>query len=57
MSGSKVIAYIIAIILPPLSVFMTRGVGKDLLINIILCICAYFPGMLHAAYLVSRTDV
>lgn len=56
MDSSKIIAYIIAIILPPLSVLMTRGVGMDLLINIVLCIFGYIPGMLHAAYIVSKSE-
>ncbi|CDK25095.1 unnamed protein product [Kuraishia capsulata CBS 1993] len=52
MDASKIIAVIIALLLPPLAVFMERGAGRDLLINIILCIFVWFPGMLHALYVV-----
>lgn len=56
MDSSKIIAYCIAVILPPLSVLMTRGVGMDLGINIICCICGWIPGMLHACYIVSKEE-
>jgi uncharacterized membrane protein YqaE (UPF0057 family) len=38
----------IAIILPPLGVFLERGCGSDLLINILLTILGYIPGIIHA---------
>ncbi|ODQ44399.1 hypothetical protein PICMEDRAFT_37045 [Pichia membranifaciens NRRL Y-2026] len=56
MDSSKIIAYIIAIIFPPLAVLMAKGVGMDLVINIVLCILGWFPGMLHAAYIVSKSE-
>ncbi|MHC4995818.1 MAG: YqaE/Pmp3 family membrane protein, partial [Planctomycetota bacterium] len=33
---NKVVLIILAILLPPLAVFFKNGVGKDLLINIVL---------------------
>ena len=30
------------------------GVGKDLLINIILCLLFFIPGVLHAIWLVTK---
>lgn len=56
MDGSKIIAYVIALIFPPLAVLMSRGVGMDLLINIICCILGWIPGMLHACYIVSKDE-
>lgn len=56
MDSAKIIAYIIAIIFPPLAVLMARGFGMDLLINVVLCIFGYIPGMLHAAYIVSKSE-
>ncbi|ODV95857.1 hypothetical protein PACTADRAFT_2164 [Pachysolen tannophilus NRRL Y-2460] len=52
MDSSKIIAIILAIILPPLAVFMECGFGSDFIINIILCCFAWFPGILHALYVV-----
>jgi uncharacterized membrane protein YqaE (UPF0057 family) len=56
MQSSKIISYIIAIILPPLAVFMAKGVGMDLGINIVCCIFAWIPGILHACYIVSKEE-
>ncbi|MCU8089228.1 YqaE/Pmp3 family membrane protein [Shewanella sp. SM21] len=45
---------IIAILLPPVAVFLKAGAGKDLLINIVLCLLFWFPGLLHALWVVTK---
>ena len=50
----KLLLVIVAILLPPLAVFINNGAGKDLLINIMLCILFYVPGILHALWLVLK---
>jgi uncharacterized membrane protein YqaE (UPF0057 family) len=47
---SDIVKIIIAILLPPLGVFLERGCGADLLINILLTILGYIPGIIHALY-------
>ncbi len=49
---NKIILAIIAVLLPPLAVFLHKGAGKDLLINVLLCLLFYVPGILHALWLV-----
>jgi uncharacterized membrane protein YqaE (UPF0057 family) len=60
MSGlhlhSDICKFIFAIILPPLGVFLERGCGADLLINICLTILGYIPGILHALYVVCSSQ-
>jgi len=51
---NKIVLIIIAILLPPLAVFLKNGVGKDLIINIILCFIFYIPGILHALWLITK---
>lgn len=51
---NKMVLAIIAILLPPLAVFLNSGAGKDLIINIILCLLFYIPGILHALWLVFK---
>ena len=51
---NKILLVIIAILLPPLAVFLNNGAGKDLLINIILCLFFYIPGILHALWLITK---
>lgn len=45
---------LLALFLPPVAVAVKRGLGKDLLINILLCLLLFFPGMVHALWIVSR---
>ena len=52
----KLINIIIALLLPPLAVFLKSGAGKDLLINILLCLLFFVPGVLHALYVVIKDD-
>jgi len=35
-------------------VFLKSGVGKDLLINIILCLLFWIPGVIHALWVVTK---
>ncbi len=51
---SKLVLIILAIFLPPVAVFLEKGVGKDLLINIILCLLFFLPGVIHALWVVTR---
>ncbi|NRB22818.1 YqaE/Pmp3 family membrane protein [Shewanella sp.] len=54
MATNKLLLIVIAILLPPVAVFLKSGMGKDLLINIILCILFYIPGILHALWVVTK---
>jgi uncharacterized membrane protein YqaE (UPF0057 family) len=48
----SILNLICAILLPPLGAFLQVGASKQLLINIILCLFFWFPGVLHAVWLV-----
>lgn len=48
---NKVVLVILSILLPPVAVFLKQGTGKDLLINILLCLIFWVPGVLHALWL------
>ena len=49
---SKLLLIIIAIILPPLAVGLKSGIGGALILNIVLTLIFYIPGLLHALYVV-----
>ncbi|MDF1822543.1 MAG: YqaE/Pmp3 family membrane protein [Alcanivoracaceae bacterium] len=51
---NKVVLIILAIFLPPVAVFLKNGAGKDLVINILLCLLMFLPGMIHALWLVLK---
>jgi uncharacterized membrane protein YqaE (UPF0057 family) len=54
MAKNKVLLIILAIIIAPVAVFLKKGAGKDLVINIILCLLFYLPGMIHALWIVLK---
>ncbi len=45
---------ILAIILPPLGVFLEVGLTKHFWLNILLTILGYIPGIIHAVYIIAR---
>ena len=45
---------LIAILLPPLGVFLQVGIGKHFWINILLTSLGYIPGIVHAVYIIAK---
>jgi uncharacterized membrane protein YqaE (UPF0057 family) len=43
-----------AILLPPLGVFLQVGISKHFWINILLTIFGYFPGIVHAIWVIAK---
>lgn len=49
-----ILRIIVAVILPPLGVFLEVGLGKHFWLNILLTILGYIPGIVHAVYIIAR---
>jgi|SRR4051812_45538939 uncharacterized membrane protein YqaE (UPF0057 family) len=49
-----VIRILIAILLPPLGVFLQVGIGLQFWVNILLTILGYIPGIIHAIYIIIK---
>ncbi len=47
-----IVRIIVAIILPPLGVFLQVGIGKHFWINIVLTILGFVPGVIHAIWVI-----
>jgi uncharacterized membrane protein YqaE (UPF0057 family) len=47
----QLIQILIAIFLPPLSVFLQKGLGTAFLLNVVLTLIALLPGSIHALWL------
>jgi uncharacterized membrane protein YqaE (UPF0057 family) len=45
---------VIAILLPPLGVFLQVGIGVQFWINIVLTILGYIPGIIHAIWVIVK---
>jgi len=55
MCGSDIILGIIAILFPPIPVWVKRGLcSADSLINIALCMLGVLPGILHSWYIIAK---
>jgi uncharacterized membrane protein YqaE (UPF0057 family) len=48
-----IVRLIAAIILPPLGVFLQVGIGLHFWLNIVLTILGYFPGIIHAVWIIA----
>lgn len=49
---NKLLLIIIAILIPPLAVGLKSGIGLALLLNIILTLLFYVPGLLHPLWVI-----
>lgn len=49
-----ILRLIFSILLPPLGVFLKVGIGPQFWINILLTILGYFPGVIHAVWIIAR---
>lgn len=45
---------VLAILLPPVGVFLTYGVSTTLLINIVLTLLGWLPGSIHAVWAIAK---
>ncbi|MEQ8516497.1 MAG: YqaE/Pmp3 family membrane protein [Chromatocurvus sp.] len=50
---SDLLKILLAVILPPLGVFLEVGLGKHFWINIILTLLGFIPGIIHAVYIIA----
>ncbi|AUH32823.1 YqaE/Pmp3 family membrane protein [Paracoccus tegillarcae] len=48
----KLIEVIVAILLPPLGVFLKVGIGKQFWINLLLTFLGFIPGVIHALFVI-----
>jgi len=51
---NKIVLVILAILLPPLAVFLKKGTGQEFVISIILTLCGYLPGQIFALWSVLK---
>ena len=49
-----ILRILLSILLPPLGVFLQVGIGAQFLINILLTLLGYIPGIVHAVYIIAK---
>jgi len=52
----SIIRLVFAILLPPVGVFLTVGIGGAFWLNILLTILGYIPGIIHAVWVIAKHD-
>ncbi|MEM1320377.1 MAG: YqaE/Pmp3 family membrane protein [Bacteroidota bacterium] len=52
VSTNQLILILIAIFIPPLAVFLNKGLEKEFWITLILTFFFFVPGMLYAIYVI-----
>jgi uncharacterized membrane protein YqaE (UPF0057 family) len=51
---SDLFKIVLAVILPPLGVLIETGLSKHLLLNLLLTMLGFIPGIIHAVYIIAR---
>ncbi|MEC5127336.1 YqaE/Pmp3 family membrane protein [Verrucomicrobiales bacterium BCK34] len=51
-SNKDIIRILLAILLPPVGVFLQVGFGLHFWINIVLTLFGFIPGIVHAIYII-----
>jgi uncharacterized membrane protein YqaE (UPF0057 family) len=49
-----IVRILLAILLPPLGVFLQVGIGLQFWVNILLTLLGYIPGIIHAIYIIVK---
>lgn len=52
--GNDVLRILLAILLPPLGVFLQVGFGGHFWLNLLLTLLGYIPGIIHAVWVILR---
>jgi uncharacterized membrane protein YqaE (UPF0057 family) len=52
----KLVRFLLGLLVPPLGVFLTVGVGPTLLINVFLTLLGWVPGSIHAIWVIAKRE-
>lgn len=52
----KIGRLLLGLLIPPLGVLLTVGVGPTLVINIFLTVLGWLPGSIHAVWVIAKHD-
>ena len=49
-----ILRIILSVLIPPVGVFLQVGLGLHFWLNILLTLLGYFPGLIHAVWIILR---
>lgn len=50
----KLVRFALGLLVPPIGVFLTYGLSSTLVINILLTLLGWVPGMIHAVWAIAK---
>lgn len=50
----RLLMVVIAILLPPVAVFLKEKLSQNFIINIVLCFLFWIPGIIHALWVILK---
>lgn len=50
--NADILRILLAVLLPPVGVFMQVGIGFQFWLNIVLTLLGYIPGIIHAVWVI-----
>lgn len=54
-TSANFLMILLAILLPPLAVALSAGLGGRFWLNVLLTLLGYIPGLVHAIWVVAKT--
>jgi uncharacterized membrane protein YqaE (UPF0057 family) len=52
----KLVRFLLGLLVPPLGIFLTVGIGPTLFINILLTLLGWLPGSIHAIWVIAKYE-
>jgi uncharacterized membrane protein YqaE (UPF0057 family) len=52
----KLVRFALGVLLPPVGVFLTYGFSSTLVINILLTLLGWVPGIIHAVWAIAKHE-
>ncbi|KAF3884567.1 MULTISPECIES: YqaE/Pmp3 family membrane protein [Nostocales] len=52
----KLVRFLLGLLVPPLGIFLTVGIGPTLLINVLLTLLGWLPGSIHAIWVIAKYE-
>ena len=49
-----IVKIILSVLIPPLGVFLSVGLGMQFWLNLLLTLLGYLPGVIHAVYIIAK---
>jgi uncharacterized membrane protein YqaE (UPF0057 family) len=56
VNANLIIKYVCAVLLPPVGVFLEKGLGTEFWLDLLLTFLIFFPGIIYACYIIYSAN-